>query len=440
MMSSETWAILRLAWPVMVSRAGMFMIITIDTAMCGWAGTNELAYYGIASAPLFPALLIGIGMLLSVAIFTAGEDGAGKFEECGQIWKVGVLHALVLGVLLGMLLMFGETFLMLTGQGQELAEGGGRVLVMHGYGMAGLLAMIATSLFMEGLQRPLPAMFVMVGANILNIALNWVFIFGNLGTEATGAEGAALATTIVRWASFLSLATYILLTLDTLKYGIRQKLQFVRLRKISKRLRALGYPAAIAHFMESASFSVMTLFAGLLGILTTAVWSVTLQLIAIAFMFALGFTMAASVRIANHVGSRNWARIPRAGWTAAALGSVVMVLIGIAYYSGPEFFASLFTDDALAITTIIPVILIASIVMLPDGLQAVLVGALRGLQDMWYITLTMIISWWLVMLPSAYYFAVVKHYGAIGLISCLGGGAIVACLMLATRFYLKSRN
>ena len=418
----------------------MFMIITIDTAMCGWAGTNELAYYGIASAPLFPALLIGIGMLLSVAIFTAGADGAGKYEECGQIWKVGVIHALILGVLLGVLLLFGELFLSITGQSQELAEGGGRVLVMHGYGMAGLLAMIATSLFLEGLQRPLPAMFVMVGANILNIALNWVFIFGNLGAEASGAEGAALATTIVRWASFLSLATYILLALDTIKYGIRQKLELVRLRIISKRMRALGYPAAIAHFMESASFSVMTLFAGLLGILATAVWSVTMQLIAIAFMFALGFTMAASVRVANHVGSRNWSRIPRAGWTAAALGSVVMIIIGVAYYFGPEFFASLFTDDSLAIATIIPVIIIAAFVMLPDGLQAVLVGALRGLQDMWFITLTMITSWWLVMLPTAYYFAIVKQYGTIALISCVGGGAIVSCLMLAIRFYLKSKG
>ena len=178
--------------------------------MCGYAGTTELAFYGLSNGPHVALILIGIGSVLPIAILTANADGAANCSNCGVIWRVGLIHAIVLGILLGILMLFGEEFFLLTGQSAELSAGGGRVLAMHGLGLAGLLCMVATSLFMEGLQRPLPAMVVSLSSNILNAYLNWVFIFGNHGSPALGAEGAALATSIVRWLSVAVLIAYIL--------------------------------------------------------------------------------------------------------------------------------------------------------------------------------------------------------------------------------------
>ncbi len=436
----ETKSILNLAWPVMLSRAAAFLIITVDTAMCGRYSTDALAYYGISSAPMLPALLVGIGMLVGIALLTARAEGARQCEACGKVWRVGLIHAMALGIVSGIILQFGEQILLLAGQSEYLATGGGVVLKMHGYGMAGLLCAIATTLFLEGLQRPFAGMVVMFASNVLNVALNWMFIYGNLGVPEMGAEGAALATAIVRWVTFFTLAAYVLYALDRKEYGLLARISKSELRQTSKNLRVLGYPAAVAHSLESSSFSVMTLFAGFLGVLQTAVWSATMQLIALAFMFALGFSMAASVRVANHTGQRNFKDIPSAGWTAAVLGALVMTLICIAYLAAPNFFAAIYSDDAEVVAATAGVIVITAFVMIPDGLQTVLVGALRGLQDMWFITLSMLVSWWLVMVPIAYYAGVVQNGGATALMLSIGIGAIVAVFMLGARFKYKCRN
>lgn len=436
---SEARSILNLAWPVMLSRAGAFIIITVDTAMCGRFSTDELAYYGISGAPLLPALLIGIGMLVGIAILTASADGANTPVSCGHIWRIGLLHAMILGFLLGLTLQAGEQILALGGQSDAMAEGGGRVLRMHGWGMPGLLGVIATTLFLEGLQRPFAGMVVMLGANLVNFVLNWIFIFGNLGAPAMGAEGAAFATTIVRWLSFFALAAYVLYSVDRVKYGLLSRIPAKSFREISRKLRQLGYPAALAHCMESSSFAVMTLFAGIMGVLQTAVWSAVMQLIAIAFMFALGFTMAASVRVANHIGQRNFADVGQAGWISALLGTVIMIIFSVLFFVAPSFFSTIYSNDPAVIMLTAPVVVLAAFAIIPDGLQAVLVGALRGLQDMWFITLTMFVSWWAVMLPIAYFTGVHQGGGPAELMISVAFGAAVAVCMLAARFRYKCR-
>ncbi len=423
----------------MLSRAGAFLIITVDTAMCGRYSTDELAYYGISGAPMLPALLVGIGMLVGIALLTARADGANQCATCGQVWRVGMLHALVLGIATGIILQFGEQILLIAGQSEFLAAGAGPVLKMHGYGMAGLLCGIATTLFLEGLQRPTPGMIVMFGANIVNVGLNWLLIYGNLGFPEMGAEGAAFATAIIRWLSFAALAAYVLYAVDRVKYGLLMRISKSGLKQLSKQLRHLGYPAALAHSLESSSFAIMTLFAGLMGVVQTAVWSASMQLIALAFMFALGFSMAASVRVANHIGQHDFKSIPYAGWIAAGLGTLVMSAIGVAYFSVPEFFSSIYSDDADVIAATAIVVVITAFAMIPDGLQTVLVGALRGLQDMWFITLSMFVSWWVVMLPIAFYAGVSQDGGPAALMISVGIGALVAVCMLGARFRHKCR-
>ncbi len=434
----EISAILKLSGPVMAGRVGAILIITVDVAMCGYAGTKELAYYGLANGPHVTVLLIGIGSILPIAILTASSDGAGNTRNCGKIWRVGLIHALVLGITLGFLLQFGEEFFRLVGQSADLSEGGGRVLAMHGLGLAGLLCMIATSLFMEGLQRPVPAMVISIGSNFVNLYLNWVFIFGNHGAPAMGAEGAALATSIVRWLSFAVLAGYILLTFDQVRYGIRDKIS--QFKAISKNLRQLGYPTAIAHGMESASFLIMTLFAGYMGVIETAVWTVGMNLLTIAFMIGLGFAMAASVRVANNLGQRKPLDASKSGWTAMGLGAIILIFISLVFLGFPEYLVRIYSQEPQVILMAVPMVLIGSIVVAMDGLQAVGVGVLRGYQDMWYITMTMISSFWVVMLPLAWFFGIQLGYGPSALMGSVFFACITALILLLVRFRILVRR
>ncbi len=429
---------MRLAGPVLLSRCGAILIVTIDVAMCGYAGTREIAYYGLANGPHVSLILIGIGSVLPVAILVASYDGAGNHDKCGQIWRISMVHALVLGIILGLLMQFGELFFLLVGQSAELSSGSGQVLAMHGFGLAGLLCFITTSLFLEGLQRPVPAMVVTLGANFLNIYLNWIFIFGNHGAPVMGAEGAALATSVVRWASFFVLLAYVFYAFDKVRYGIIGKL--IQFREFSRNLRQLGYPTAIAHGMESASFLILTLFAGYMGVVETAAWTVAMNLITIAFMVALGFSMAASVRVANFLGKSEPLQAASSGWTAMTLAALCLGLIAVVFLSVPGPLAKVYSQDPEVLNLAIPAVIAAGFVLILDGFQAVGVGVLRGYQDMWFITRTLIITFWVTMIPLAWLFGIHMGGGPAGLVWSVGFACIVAIAMLIYRFRRQIRQ
>jgi MATE family multidrug resistance protein len=281
-------------------------------------------------------------------------------------------------------------------------------------------------------------MFVMLAANVLNAALNWVFIDGHLGAPALGAEGAALATSVVRWFMFAAIAGYIVTHIDRDRYGLA--LRPVGDDGLGKRLRRIGYPMALAHGLESAAFSTMTLFAGLLGAVQASGYLVALNLVATVFMGAIGFATAASVRVGNAVGRRDAPGTRAAGWVAVAATAVVMVVLGMIFRSFPGFLSAIYASDARIAAVAVPTIAVAAFALLPDGVQAVLMGALRGTADVWPATALYLVSYWLVMVPCGYYLGVVHGGGAPALMIAILIGTALACALLGMRFHSVSRR
>jgi MATE family multidrug resistance protein len=375
---------LELAVPVMFARIGILLLIAVDTAMTGQLGAQELAWYALAMAPQLPMMLFGIGMLMGTLVIGAHAMGAGHEHQTGHIWRVSMLHALVIGIVFAFVCSFGESILLLTGQEPALARGGGGVLWMFGFSLPAVMLHTATSFFLESTGRPTPGMFVMIFANVLNIALNWIFIFGNLGAQAMGAEGAALATTIVRWFMFISLVGYVLVALNRVRFGITGPIHEPAV--LSRRLRRFGYPMALAHTLESSAFASMTLFAGLLGATQVAGFQVTFNLVAIVFMAAIGFSAAASIRVGNAIGRGDAHGVQIAGWTAVALAGIVLGIVGIAMAFIPMQFAQIYSTDVAVLAVAAPCIFVAAFAVVPDGLQGVLMGCLRGANDVWPAT------------------------------------------------------
>ncbi len=139
---------LGLALPVMVARAGILVLVTVDTAMTGHAGAVELAYYGLAMAAQVPMMLVAIGLLMGTVVLTAQAEGAGVPAECGGVWRVALAHAAVFGVVFMAASHAGEWFLGFTGQALDLARGGGRALVMFGWSLPAMFLFVATSFFL----------------------------------------------------------------------------------------------------------------------------------------------------------------------------------------------------------------------------------------------------------------------------------------------------
>jgi MATE family multidrug resistance protein len=172
----------RLAAPVALSRTVLFLIVTADVAMVGHHGSVELAYISLAMAVQGVFMLVGFGMLVGTGVLAAQARGAGADAECGVIYRVALLHALGLGALFAGLCFAGGWFFRLTGQDADLASGAGRAMIWLGLGLPGLMLMVATSLFLEALGRPLVGVAVAAGGLGLNVALNaWLIPGGCAG-------------------------------------------------------------------------------------------------------------------------------------------------------------------------------------------------------------------------------------------------------------------
>ena len=429
---------LRLALPVVVARAGFLVLIAVDIGMTGHAGAVELAYYGLAMALQVPVMLVGIGLLTGTVVMTAQAEGAGNQSECGAVWRVSLVHAVAMGALFAALFHGGEWFLAIVGQATGLAHGGGRVLVMFGWGLPAIMLYTATTFFLEGISRPLPGMVVMLVANLLNVALNWLFIYGNWEVPAMGAEGAALATSIVRWFMFAALAAYALARLDRQRYGMRGTIPDAK--ELGRRLRRIGYPMGLGHGLETSAFSALMLFAGLLGPIHVAGYQVAMNLVALVFMCAIGFGTAASVRVGNAVGRRHREGVRRAGWVAVALAGLVLAGFGVIFFNVPQHLAAVYTSDPEVAAVAIPAIGVAALVLVVDGTQGVLIGALRGAADVWPAVLLYFLSFWLLMAPLGYLLGVSWRGGAPALMAATGIGCLAAAVLLAARFHVVSRR
>lgn len=431
---AEVTAIARLAAPVMVARAGSLVLIAVDTAMVGHAGTAELAAYGIALAPVVPVLLLGIGLVMGTVIMVAEACGSSRSAEAGAVLRSSLGQALIFGGVLWGVLQAGEFLLLASGQSAELARSGGAVVQAMAWGVPAVLLHASTSFFLEGINRALPGMLVMVAANAVNAGANWLVLFGPFAPM--GAEGAALTTSVVRWLSFFTLLAYVLVAVDRKKFGLRAR----GAGALAGRLLRLGFPIGLTMAIESGAFTVMLVFAGWLGPLVLGAFQIGYSLIGLPFMGALGFATAASVRVASATARRDIRAARLSGWTAAGLAGLFTAIIGAALMLVPAWFAALYSSEERVLGLAIPAVVCAGLVLVPDACQAVLMGALRGQSDVWPPTLLFMLAFWVVMVPAGYALSIVGGHGAGGLLIAICVGCLVASLTLAVRFHLRTHT
>jgi multidrug resistance protein, MATE family len=427
-----------LAWPVVMSRSGLMLMISTDVAMTGHAGKDELAFISIAMATQVTLMLVGIGMLFGTTVLTAQAHGAGEHNKCGGIWRLGLVHALVLGIILGAFCIFGEEFLLAVGQTPELAAGGGRVMLHYSWSMPGILAMVTTSFFLEGMGKPRPAMVVTMIAVLVNAGLNQILIFGEFGLPGMGAEGAVIATSIVRWLMVFALVVYVFTMRDSAEFGVRGGR--IASWQVGKTLRRIGYPFGFAQGIEASAFSSLILMAGYLGTEVLGGYQIAMNLIALAFMVAIGFGVATGVRVGNAIGRDDQVGIPRATWVGVGLTIIFMVLIGILFVLFPEQIVGVYTNDPGVIAIAAATLMVTALLLVFDGAQGVLMSVLRSCGEVWTPVVMHGLSFWAIAVPLAAWLAFSQDMGAPGLMLGMLAGVISAALLLGLRFRWLSRR
>ncbi len=429
---------LSLALPVMLARAGLVVMLAVDTILVGQAGGHELAFFAISAAPQIIMLATSVGLLVGAVVLTAQADGAGRLTECGRFWRLAMLLAVGLGLFFSAILLRGDLLLHWLGEDDGIARGGGQVMRMWAIGMPAAILYMATGSFLEGISRPRAAMVVSLASNLVNFPLAWALIFGHWGLPAMGAAGAALATSLTRCLMFLTIAGHVLLMPDAARFGIHAPLKgYYHL--IGKMLM-LGLPVAFATGCETTAFSGATVIAGWLGETPLAAYQLSINVTSFFYMLTLGLGTAAAVRVGNAVGRGDQPGVRHAGWIAVGVIFMLMLIVAFSIRLFRADIAALYTGDLAVIDAALPALAVVSLLVIFDGVQGVLMGALRGTGDVILPTATYAISFWGCALPLCYYLGYRQATGAAGIAWGLTAGLVIACVMLGLRFAVVARR
>ncbi len=429
--------IMRLAWPTMLSRLGIMVLAMTDTIMVGRFSTDQLAYLSLGSASIIMLILmIAIGLLIGTLVFTADAYGREDWAECGAVWRRSALFAIALSVLATASAMPAETLLLAAGQTPELAREGGRVMFVLGLGLGGHILFVVCTFFLEGVERPKAGMYAMLVANIANIWLNYLFVYGHGGFPAMGAEGSAWATTSLRVLLAGGMILYILFSPSLARYRIR-RLHLTPWRDWRAQ-RHMGYAAGVALGAEVVAFAALSLFAGWLGKLPLAAYGLIFNILTLPFMLALGIGTATGVRVGIANARRDAADATLAGWTGLALSTIGLLVAAVVIYAFGPGILGFYSSDPVLVSLALPLVTLVSWVIILDGNQAVLANALRGLGETWIPTGIQGIAYIGVMLPVSWALAHPLGRGVQGLLEAVIIGSIVSVALQSWWFRVKS--
>jgi MATE family multidrug resistance protein len=291
-------------------------------------------------------------------------------------------------------------------------------------------------------------MYATILANVINVALNYVLIFGKFGFPEMGIVGAAVGTLVSRFVMLFYL-WWLLTKKEKSRAYVTNIKFFVLHNRMIKKIINLGFPSAMQMFFEVAIFTGAIWLSGLLGKNAQAANQIALNLSSMTFMVAMGLSVAAMIRVGNQKGLKNFKELRRIAMSIFLLGvslAFVFALFFLVFHQHlPKFYVSLddpinALDNAEVVKIAAKLLLASAIFQLSDSIQVIILGALRGLQDVRIPTVITFISYWVNGFPVSYFLGKEEAYGSFGIWLGLLVGLTSAAILLYLRFnYLSKR-
>jgi MATE family multidrug resistance protein len=425
----------RLAIPLAVATAGQALMGVVDTAVAGRAGAATLAGTGLGNAVFVAFAVFSMGLMLGLDPLVSQAIGAGDPLRARRMLWQGAWLALALGVLVAIPAALVSLALEPGGIPPEVAREAARYLVVRAPSLPGLLFFFAARSYFQGVGRTRAIVVAAILANVVNLALDLLFVFGGAAlpaftgplrdVPAMGAAGAALATTLVCYvqAAMLAFAA----SRDRVAGHIRRAPDS---RDMRQALR-VGVPIGLHMGAEVGVFALVGFLAGRLGAEQVAAHQIAISIASFSFTVAVGVGNAGGVRVGWAVGARDRAGVRRAGLVAFGGGAAFMALAGLVFLAAPHALARLMTDDARVLATAAPLLVVAAVFQISDGVQAVGAGVLRGVGDTHFTFVANMVGHWAIGLPLALVLGVVLDLGVTGLWwgLCAGLSAVAAALL-----------
>ena len=441
--AGHTRATIALSLPLIGAQIGHMAINISDTVMVGWLGATELAAAVLATQAFFFVFIFGVGFAQAVMPVAANAEGRGDIRGVRRSVRMGLWVLFCYGALVMAPLWHLERLLLALGQEPELAALAGDYIRVAQWAMFPALFIMGLRSFLAVIGRAQVLMWITFAGVLLNIVLNYLFIFGHFGMPALGIVGAAVASlgTNIVGAVFLAWHT-------STAPAMRRYTLFVRIWRPEwpafLEIVRLGWPIGLTVIAEVGLFTASSIMVGWLGTIPLAAHGIAIQIASVAFMVPLGLSSAATIRVGLAHGQVDRTGIARAAWVALCLATGFAVLAALVFWLAPAPLIGLYLDNsnanaAAVISAAVPMLYVAAAFQIVDGIQAVSAGNLRGLKDTRVPMLIAFFSYWMVGMPCAYLFGFTFGYGAVGIWFGLAAGLALAAFLMTRRFTRRDR-
>jgi MATE family multidrug resistance protein len=433
---------LRLAYPIILGMLGHTVVGIVDNIMVGKLGPTELAAVSLGNSFVFIAMSLGIGFSTAITPLAAQADGRKNIEEGRSAFHHGLYLCTILGAILFGLIFFSKPIIGFMGQPDNVVELAKPYLDIVAFSLIPLIIFQGYKQFADGMSETKYSMWATILGNVVNVVLNYLFIYGIWIFPELGIIGAGIGTIVSRF-----------VMLGYMHYMMQKKEKFhpffekFSLKNIKKEMNMkiihIGAPSAMQMFFEVGLFTGAIWLSGLLGIVNQAANQIALSLASFTFMFAMGLSVAASIRVGNQKGLGDYKQLRIVAFSIFLLVIVVetfFALIFVLFHTQlPALFVDMNNAHDLAVNTEVVTIaaqllLVAAVFQISDGIQVVFLGALRGLQDVkvpMYITF---VAYWVVGFPISIYLGLYTELKGAGIWIGLLAGLSIAALFLYIRF------
>ncbi|TLX76027.1 MATE family efflux transporter [Labilibacter sediminis] len=424
---------LKLALPVVLSQAGQMTVNLADTLMVGRLGATELAAVSFANSIFIIGFVLSIGLSIGVTPMVGKAHGAGNSEEGGYWLKQGMFGVVLFAIIQAAIMFSVALFMYDMGQEPEVVK------VAIPFYLILVASTIPVSVFMvfkqfaEGITNTRIAMIITLTANIINIILNYIFIFGKLGVAPMGVQGAGWATLIAR----IIMPTAIIIVFIKLPYFkkykqvyLSAKIQWSKAWEIIK----VGFPIGGQMVIEVFAFSMGAIMMGWISKEAMAAHQIVIAIASLTYMMSNGLGAAATIKVSNYRGAVDWHNLKLSAYAIVHKVIIFMSVTCVLFITLRHFLPGLFTKDSYVLLITTHLMIVAGIFQVFDGLQVVWLGILRGIEDVKIPSVITFITWIVLALPICYICAFILKMGAVGIWIGYLSGLMISSAALQYRF------
>lgn len=431
---------LRLSFPIIIGLLGHTIVGIVDNIMVGKLDPDNLAAVSLGNSFLFIAMSIGIGFSAAITPVVAEADSQNNSDRLRKAFSNGFLLCLFLGVFLFIAILICKPLLKLLGQPQIVVDLAIPYLDIVAFSLIPLLMFQSLKQYSDGLSMTSYSMYATIFANLINILVNYVLIFGKFGFPQLGIIGAAIGTLVSRIMMYIVL--YILLKKNMIIKNISRQFFLIN-KKIFIKIISLGFPTSLQMLFEVGIFTSAIWLSGLLGEVTQSANQIVLNISSFTFMVASGLGLSASIRAGNQKGLNDYSELKRISLSILFLGLIFALIFSLLIFYLREIIPYLFVDigdvnnyqkNLSIISKASKLFIIVALFQLFDSAQVIILGTLRGMQDVIIPTIIIFISYWFIGFPISYYFGSFDQFKETGIWFGLLTGLLFTSVFLYLRF------